>query len=436
MKKILIAGAGHGGLTAAYNLAKNGYNVTVLEKKREDEMGHDWHDCLELGAFDEAGLSRPDESLYHNNVNQMFTSPSLDHELIVPMGEKEGISMDRKDLIKYLIEKAREAGVNFVFEVNILKAVTEKNKVTGLKYETKTQTFSEKCDLVIDAAGLYSPVRSNLPDICGIEKHFSDIDVFHVYRAYFDNTTGETEEIPYIVDLFHTNKPGIDWIITEKDYVDILIGKFGACGELTEQEIADGIEDYKKRFPYVGSKLLRGGQQADIPLRKMLPLIVCDGYAAIGDSAGMTIPLNGSGIVLSMKAGKILADTVIAAGNGELTKAALWSYEYNYFQKLGKDLILINILKNFFTCIEGKHVDYFVKNGILTEDKLAFSGGIEITPDYVFNIIKVLPPVINLVPDLLKYFKGMPAMDLVAKAMPKKFNEKAVNAWIKTYKAL
>lgn len=436
MKKILIAGAGHGGLTAAYNLAKKGYNVTVLEKKKEEEMGYDWHDCLELSAFEDSGLPRPGKELYSNNVAQLFTNPSLSIQLVVPMGEKEGIAMDRKILIKYLISLAREAGVNFVFQVNVLRAITEDNKVVGLKYETPTQVFNERCDLVIDAAGMYSPVRTNLPDICGIQRHFCDRDVFHVYRAYFENTTGETEEIPYIIDLFHTGKPGIDWIITEKDYVDILIGKFGACGDLTDKEIEDGINDYKKRFPYMGTKLLRGGQQADIPLRKMLPVIVCDGYAAIGDSAGMTIPLNGSGIVLSMKAGKILADTVISNGYAPLTTEALWSYEYNYFQKLGKDLILINILKNFFTCIEDKHVDYFVEKGILTEDKLAFSGGIDITPDYIFNIIRVLPPVINLVPDLLRYFKGMPIMDLVAMAMPKKYSKKAVSAWAKIYKTL
>ena len=40
----------------------------------------------------------------------------------------------------------------------------------------------------------------------------------------------------------------------------------------------------------------------------MLPMIVADGYAAVGDSAAMTIPLNGSGINLSMNAGKLLAD--------------------------------------------------------------------------------------------------------------------------------
>ena len=36
MKKIIVAGAGHGGLTAAYNLAKNGFDVTVYEKNKRE----------------------------------------------------------------------------------------------------------------------------------------------------------------------------------------------------------------------------------------------------------------------------------------------------------------------------------------------------------------------------------------------------------------
>ena len=51
MKNILVAGAGHGGLSAAAILAKNGYNVTVLEKSRREDIGHDWHDAMDIPAF-------------------------------------------------------------------------------------------------------------------------------------------------------------------------------------------------------------------------------------------------------------------------------------------------------------------------------------------------------------------------------------------------
>ncbi|MBR6940121.1 MAG: NAD(P)-binding protein, partial [Clostridia bacterium] len=52
MRKIIVAGAGHGGLVAACRLAEAGYDVTVVEKKERNETGHDWHDCIWKPAFD------------------------------------------------------------------------------------------------------------------------------------------------------------------------------------------------------------------------------------------------------------------------------------------------------------------------------------------------------------------------------------------------
>ena len=38
MKKVIVAGAGHGGIAAAALLAKEGYEVTVLEMKKRADM--------------------------------------------------------------------------------------------------------------------------------------------------------------------------------------------------------------------------------------------------------------------------------------------------------------------------------------------------------------------------------------------------------------
>ena len=42
--------------------------------------------------------------------------------------------------------------------------------------------------------------------------------------------------------------------------------------------------------------------------------MVADGYAAIGDSAFMTVPVIGSGIANALKAAKILADAISSIG--------------------------------------------------------------------------------------------------------------------------
>ena len=99
------------------------------------------------------------------------------------------------------------------------------------------------------------------------------------------------------------------WAITGEKEVDILIANIG--DELTDDYIALRTSQLKAANPVMGD-FIRGGRVADIPVRQPLSMLVADGYAAIGDAAFMTIPLKGSGVGHSMRAGKILADVVIA----------------------------------------------------------------------------------------------------------------------------
>ena len=56
-KRIVVAGAGHGGIIAAYNLAKAGYDVSILEMKaKQSELGYDWEDTFDIKAFERANL--------------------------------------------------------------------------------------------------------------------------------------------------------------------------------------------------------------------------------------------------------------------------------------------------------------------------------------------------------------------------------------------
>ncbi len=436
MKRILVAGAGHGGLTAAYNLALKGYDVTVIESKGREDLGYDWHDALEMSAFTDSGIPCPPESMYTPGIPQVFTNPSATVKVPLPFVEGAGFNMDRKVLINYLVSCAESVGVKFMFGTKVLSPLVAGNRVIGLRYFKDEKTVSAFSDLVIDAAGMTSPVRTNLPLSCGIEKKLKEADVFYVYRVYYKNTTGEKIDPPYSIHLFHLNRPGLDWFITEEDRCDILVGKFGSAGKLTEEEIAESVNDFREKYPFLSDEIIRGGQKGVIPLRRMLPVIVCDGYAAVGDSAGMTIPLNGCGIVLSMKAGKLLADAVVDAKDGEITSEALWKYEYNYFQTHGKGLLMIAILKKFFSFVSGKNVDFFLEKQILTAKQLAFKTGIPIDGGYIAHLIKTCWRVWYLVFPLIDVFKSVPAMSAVCSSMPEDYDKRKVEKWAKRYRRL
>ncbi len=436
MKKIIVAGAGHGGLTAAYNLAKNGFEVTVFEKNKREDLGHDWHDFINYDAFDKSGLERPCD-LLRPRVPSGFENPSSTVKLVLPKNsEDDGFMIDRKLLLSHLVEKCEQVGVEFNFDCEIKSAVLDGMKVTGISCKKGGEDFEEKGDMVIDACGMHSPLRKGLPPCFGIRQDFAPRETFYVYRVYLENLTGEIVEPQYLISLFHGGKPGIDWMLTEKNYVDILVGKFGTAGEFTDTEIEEAIAAYREKYPFIGTKVIRGDAREEIPLSRMLPLIVADGYALVGDSAGMTIPLNGSGIVLSMCAGKILADKIIGCENNPFAIENLWRYQYKYFQTLGKDLVMIDILKNFFTFCKGKDIDYFLEKKILTEEMLDFGAGINIAPKQIFYIASVALPLIGLLPPLVDTLKSIPSIDSVADSMPDEYDKMAVEDWMEKYSKL
>lgn len=435
MKKIIVAGAGHGGITAAYHLARAGYDVTVYEKNEIEALGHDWHDYMDMSAFDDSGLPRPDESKYQPAARQAFRNPKGTVKIEIAYNDIARV-MDRKVLCSYIISLAAEAGVKFVSGAEIRGVTFDNRRITGLKAVIGGAEEEISADLVIDAAGMYSAVRKSLPAFCDVQRDFPEEDIFHVYRAYHKNNEKISLEPAYVMDLFHMNRPGLSWTIFEEDYTDILLGKFGAAGPLTKQEITAALESYKKDYPFITDEIVRGGQCRDIPLSKMLPLIVANGYAAVGDSAGMTIPLNGSGINLSMNAGKILADTIIES-NGGCDKKDLWKYQYTYFQTLGKDLVLVNKIKNFFTYVDSSLVDYFLEADILSAELLACGDGdINIPAKQILHIISKAAPIVPLMPKAVKNFRSLLRLPSLIKDMPREYDEAKVDGWVKAYKTI
>lgn len=432
MKKIIVAGAGHGGLIAAYHLAKAGYDVTVYEKQQRDALGHDWHDYLDMTAFDGADIPRPDESLWRPGAYQAFRNPKGNIKVEVAYKE-DAVVMDRKVLYRHILSLCDEAGVKYSFGAEISGVLFDNRKITGLKVTRDGEEERVYADLVIDAAGMYSVVRRNLPAFCEIQREIEKKDIFHVYRAYYKNSEPVHIEPSYIMDLFHMNRPGLDWTIFEEDYTDILLGKFGAAGELTQDEIKAALEGYRRDYPFITEEIVRGGCVRDIPIAKMLPLIVADGYAAVGDSAAMTVPLNGSGIVLSMNAGKLLADAVIEA-EGKTDKAALWKYQYKYFTALAKDYVIVAKLKDFFTFVDGSLVDYFLEADILSAEVLACGNGeINIPAKQILHILSKIGPVLKLTPDIIRNFRSVVHLPSAIKDMPEEYDADKVRAWVRNY---
>lgn len=431
--KIIVAGGGHGGIAAAALLAANGFDVTVYEQKQKEEMGYDWTDIFSPKALDRVGLPMPPENKFEYKKNMTFYGPNANTPLRqnVPEDELE-IKMERKDIYAMLIAHAESKGVHFEYGCEVLSPIMSGNRVIGIH----TTTGDHFAPMVIDACGVDSPVRRRLPASCGIEKGAGTFGKFIVYRAFYDKVA-DIHDDPYRVYFFPAERLGIGWVATEEATTDLLIGVF----DTLSQEDIDAVSAHlRAKNPQMGEKKLRGGEIVKIPVRQPLAVMVADGYAAIGDSAFMTVPVIGSGIANSLKAARMLADTIVEDEDRVYSCETLWKYQTRYFKALGSSLAPLACVKLLLTKLTSEQLDYLIDNRVLTADDLTIGGNatglsdfLSMSPASLPDRLKGLAKRPDIIKKLLPCGKTLAQIVAHTAAMPQHWERRKVFSWAANY---
>lgn len=434
-KKIIVAGLGHGGIIAGALLSKVGYDVTVYEQKKEGTLGYDWTDIFAPETLALCGMKMPDEDKFEYKENMTFFGPSekVGRAQHVP-DDKLEIKMERRDIYSHFISYALQCGVKIVYETSVTGPEILGNRVVGIK----TDKGSFFADLVIDACGMNSPVRNNLPDSFGIEKSPARHERITIYRAFFNKASDVDVKAKFKVCLFKDNKLGVSWIASEDEHTDLLIGRFEDYDIDEVNRFADVL---RKTNPRLGTEIVRGGQFVDIPVRQPLSLMVADGYAAIGDSAFMTVPVIGSGIANSLRAARILADVIIADKNDEFSVKTLWNYQYKFFKTLGGGLAPLAAAKLLALELTPEEADYALESGMVNDDNVTI--GSDFTSIFAIqtNLKDIMDKAVKVCkcPSLIKKLPAtgarIAAVIAICSVIPSAYNEKLVNAWKKSYQS-
>ena len=420
--KIVVAGAGHGGIAAAALLARKGYDVTLIEQQEEAALGYDWRDCIQLFCFEETGLEPPPESELEPLWNLSYFNPRKS-VCIPPKKERSSSSMmiERKFLVQHLLRLAKESGVQFRFSCRAESAVMDGTRVVGLK----TADGVLSCDLLIDAAGMDSPVRKSLPEASGILREIDKADTLFTYRALFEDT-GEEADMPiYSAYFYHCGNKGFNWVFRDGTYIDVLVGSFGS---ISPQIVEDALCDFRTDHPYLGQNLLRGGAYSKIPLRRTLPQFVCDGYAAIGDSAAMIEPLSGSGLSKSIRAAGFLCDTVEASRT--FSRAELWPYEEAYFRRNLHNILHDDMLKEVMLSMGEKNLNAMFEKRVITTKEM--NGGKQTAADLWHKATGVLTTP-SVIPALWPMVRRGRAEQRLRQSLPHEYNAARVAEWQKAY---
>lgn len=432
-KKIVVAGLGHGGIAAAALLSQAGYDVTVYEKKKEGTLGYDWTDIFSPDALKIAGMDMPDDDKYEYKEDMTFFGPTSQKSLRQHVPEdKLEIKMERKDIYDHFIKHALECGVKIEYECEVEGPIVLGNRVVGIRTE-KGDIYG---DLIIDSCGLNSPVRLNLPESFCIEKDVARNEKITIYRAFFNVGSDEEAEAKFKVMLFKGGVMGINWIASEEKYTDLLMGRF----EDFDMEEVERFSDYlRKENPRLGTKVKRGGQFVEIPVRQPLSIMIADGYAAIGDSAFMTVPVIGSEIANSLKAAKILADTVKKDKTGSFSAESLWAYQTGYYKALGAGLAPLACVKLLLLNFTPEELDYVFDKEILTEDMMTigadFTGlaNVKFDPKDMISKAKQVCSDTEILKKIIACGVRIGKVSAACTMMPKKWNARRVQSWARVY---
>ena len=423
--KIIVIGAGHGGLQAAKVLAKNGHEVTVYEKSPRDSVSYDWRDDVEPTVFEELNIPVPENSYRTNCVS--LVAPFSETPLYVYSEEHtREWNLDRKTFVLMLCDLAEKEGAKIYFESPVEKLIVENNEVKGV-YVNNEKIYA---DLVIDSSGLNSPFRAEVSDLFGITKQINDDEAFTVYRAFVkpNENAERPEKYKKKIYLKHLGQPGISWCVCEPDgLINILVGRIG---RMSDEEFNRSLTELKRTNPIIGYEVVRGGQIARIPVRYPLTKMVGKGYAVLGDAAFMTIPLIGSGMANSLRAGQMLAEEIINANS--VCVDTLWKYQVRYYKEIGAGHYMVDCLKRMLLNAKNEDIKYMFECGVITEDDMrCISCGepLKLTPKAVVQKvgkgIKKSNFLISLVGAALKGIRA----EKTAKQIPTNYNEEEIKQW-------
>ncbi len=319
-KTVLISGAGVGGLTLGYWLAKYGYDVTIVEQApslREGGYAVDLRGpavtvAARMGLL--PGIRAAaihNEGSYVNERGKVLAEPGKIMELFAGEGDTADAELMRGDLLE-LLHGATKANVHYIWNDSIRELADDGASVQV----TFAHDAPRRFDLVIGADGLHSNVRrlvwGDRPEFTRALRYYVSIFTIPNYLGLKDQellyrtpgklagmyTTHRAEEAKA---LFYFSSPELSY-----DFRDVTAQK-----QLLAQQFAgQGWE-----VP----RLLEAMETApdfyfDAIRQVTLPEWARGRIALVGDAAYCASPLSGQGSSLALVGAYVLAGELKAAG--------------------------------------------------------------------------------------------------------------------------
>jgi len=370
MYDAVIAGAGPAGSTFAGKLAEAGYKTLLVDLNKKKNIGHKiCGDALSVNALNflknNFGIKLTKEVIKTDiNNSRIFSSDFKYSEL--KSGNIGGSVISREILGQELINNAIDKGAELLDSTSVLDFIFKNNKISGIK-TSNPKKKEIKAELIIDATGVSSVLRKNLPQNNFIENLIDkkDIAVCHRKIVKLENFETDNKTLNFYFNP-EKIKMGYFWIFPKGDSIfNIGIGISSNLGISPKK----AYEDFSKQLNLKEIKVFSEGGGA-VPTRRPMNSLVYNNFMLIGDAGCVVNPIHGGGIGNAFESSFYASKTALSALEKENCSIEnLWNYNQNYMALFGKinaryDVIKIiagSILnKEFNSIIESNLIDYLM----------------------------------------------------------------------------
>ena len=349
----VVVGCGSAGSAAAWQLARRGLRVAVVERRGLDEAGARWRNAVPPWMFHAAGLTLPVPPELRGGAEPLtLISRDGRARFTLPVGPMAQIDMGQ--LIGRLQGLARGAGAALFDHTSVVDVSFASGRPTALTCvrrspDGETREFRLRARLFVDAGGAGGALRARIPalaascpevgseHICvAVQKICTVADRAGAEAFLRANSADAPVTLSWIgIDSgFSTLTVGLD---TELRHVDLLTGSAGFGVD------ADAMmADFTRRETWTGD-LVMGGR-GRIPLRHPYHRLAGPGTVLLGDAACMVYSAHGSGVGYGLIASKLLAE-VVSSFDDPGSEDATWAYQARFQRRHGGVLAAADLFR-------------------------------------------------------------------------------------------
>lgn len=346
---IVIVGGGPAGSSAAYEAARSGAKVALLEREESIAQTVRTSGVTWMQNIKEFGI--PDYC-YNPIKNYSFCSPN--NQVTISDTIPHAAVLDVRKTYRWLAEQAKENGADVFVKTNIKEVLKDKaGDIIGVRGIGKDGDISFHSKVVIDASGFPSIVSKLMGFVTQWERFGAGAE----YEAIVENIDQETW---WLMVGQKYSPAGYAWIFPIGNNI-VRIG----VGIGKPESAVDPTERLKKLIDSKEGPIKNLGKI--IPIEFHYGLIPNDGLSRktvynnlilVGDSAGQANPLVLEGIRYAIKFGRVAGKTAAdAIKKGDTDKNSLRPYEENWKKEIQSKINSARKVQNRWIGLSDKEWD-------------------------------------------------------------------------------